>query len=1093
MSKRVLHKKGSFVFRLSGRERQRSASYYTPEVLTRSTVKHALAELLDQDGKTTTAREILDLTVCEPALGSGAFLNEAIYQLATEYLRRRMAEVGEQLPPDRYEVELQKTKAYLALHNCYGVDLNQTAVELAEVSLWLNAMHEGLKAPWFGMHLRRGNSLIGARRAVFDAAALKGKAWLTTVPTDRPLRPGAEDGAFQAGQDIHHFLLPAKGWGAVADTKQAKELAKEERDKLADWRKEVTKTPSTAQTKRLLALATRVERLWELASRRLIVSEREIRRDIEVWQAPDDQLLPRSSGAVSREQIESALRAPGSPLGRLKLVMDAWCALWFWPVGQPGTPNPPTMDEWLAFCEAVLGVPLAKARSRGRHGGAAGHDDTLGLFADTGDFEQLAVDDDNDRLLSQCADLPTVAVNFPWLAEMDAISRREGFFHWELEFAHIFQHGGFDLQVGNPPWVRLDWEDNLVLAEHDPWFSLTEKAPEKVRSVRRASLLSIPSVRLGYLADLNSWAGLTEILGSPIEHPVLSGLRTNLYMNFMERAWRNLGVKGIVGLLHPETHFNAPKGGLLRSATYQHLRRFIQFANNLLLFEEIDNNIPFALCVYGRRRTVSYLQISRLSHPETADKSITHPGGGEIPGVQFDSGGWDLRPHRDRVIQVTEPVLSDWAELLDAEGTPASQARMLRPLTRGDNRALRVLSRSLHRLGSRSFWWTSALNEKTAKEDGLIKWQTDTPSDLDQVVLQGPHFTVGSPFYKQPNPGCKSNKDYTVWNLEQLPELVIPRTNYARACSPRDFANAIKDWGGRAANEYFRIAWRDMTSLKNERSHHAAIIPPGPTHIHTVHTIALQDNRQTSCLGGIWTSLPFDYLVKVSGVSNVSVELVRNFPAPLEHPLARPLLLRVLRLNCLTRDYAPLWEELFDPAWFLDRWTNPSSIRPAIQDVEPTWSMATPLRTEHDRRMALVEIDALVAVMLGLTAEQLCAMYRSQFAVLRKYEWEMFFAPDGHKIGAATHNVGIRQTKEETEYVKAWVKAARNGDATPVFPEGWVKPNREAEMTRAHADFTARLLTGEYGDYAAYAAEYGDHGNLLAIDSLPTYAVPESR
>ena len=60
---------GDFVFRLSGRDRQRRASYYTPEVLTRCVVAHALAELLDQDGTRTTADEILDLTVCEPALG----------------------------------------------------------------------------------------------------------------------------------------------------------------------------------------------------------------------------------------------------------------------------------------------------------------------------------------------------------------------------------------------------------------------------------------------------------------------------------------------------------------------------------------------------------------------------------------------------------------------------------------------------------------------------------------------------------------------------------------------------------------------------------------------------------------------------------------------------------------------------------------------------------------------------------------------------------------------------------------------------------------------------------------------------------------
>ena len=92
--KAVLHQRGTFVFRLAGRERQQSASYYTPEVLTRFTVSQALEELLDQDGHTTTAEEILGLTVCEPALGSGAFAIEAVRQLAEQYLRRRQAELG---------------------------------------------------------------------------------------------------------------------------------------------------------------------------------------------------------------------------------------------------------------------------------------------------------------------------------------------------------------------------------------------------------------------------------------------------------------------------------------------------------------------------------------------------------------------------------------------------------------------------------------------------------------------------------------------------------------------------------------------------------------------------------------------------------------------------------------------------------------------------------------------------------------------------------------------------------------------------------------------------------------------------------------
>src|SRR5581483_1725165 len=139
----VLHLKGSFVFRLAGRERQQSASYYTPEVLTRFTVGQALEELLDQDGRTTTAAEILKLTVCEPALGSGAFAIEAVRQLADQYLKRRQAELGVRIDPDEYPHRLQEVKAYLALHNVYGVDLNDMAVEFAEITLWLDTMVEG--------------------------------------------------------------------------------------------------------------------------------------------------------------------------------------------------------------------------------------------------------------------------------------------------------------------------------------------------------------------------------------------------------------------------------------------------------------------------------------------------------------------------------------------------------------------------------------------------------------------------------------------------------------------------------------------------------------------------------------------------------------------------------------------------------------------------------------------------------------------------------------------------------------------------------------------------------------------------------------
>ena len=195
-------------------------------------------------------------------------------------------------------------------------------------------MHRGLQAPWFGLHLVRGNSLIGAGRRLYPAHAVAKGDWLDTAPVDHP---------FSAGQapsgHVHHFLLPAAGWGAVAGEKEAKQLAPDQAKQLGAWRRQLRKAPSEkksrghklTQLQRLQALSARAEYLWSLVIERLRISEREISRPIDVWRAEG---LPKAVEAIPREKIVSDLTTPGTPYWRLKTVMDTWCALWFWPVGK---------------------------------------------------------------------------------------------------------------------------------------------------------------------------------------------------------------------------------------------------------------------------------------------------------------------------------------------------------------------------------------------------------------------------------------------------------------------------------------------------------------------------------------------------------------------------------------------------------------------------------------------------------------------------------------------------------------------------------------------------------------------------------------
>ena len=231
-----------------------------------------------------------------------------------------------------------------------------------------------------------------------------------------------------------------------------------------------------------------------------------------------------------------------------------------------------------------------------------------------------------------------------------------------------------------------------------------------------------------------------------------------------------------------------------------------------------------------------------------------------------------------------------------------------------------------------------------------------------------------------------------------------------------------------------------MAKSGNERSLQPALIPPGPTHVNPVLSMTTPQLLDLAIAVGIWSSLVVDFLVKAADTSEINQSVIRRFPHPNEHELVPELVLRALRLNCLTADYAPLWEELCNPAWQQDSWTREIPSQP-LCDVAQEWTMTTPLRRDAERRQALVEIDALAAVMLGITAEELCAIYRTQFGVLRKYERVMQHDANGRQV-----------PKEVLKDVERWGSRADLGryelPFTPV--------DREAEMTLAHAELTRR-------------------------------------
>jgi hypothetical protein len=158
-------------------ERRRTGSHYTPRTLTEPIVRHALEPAFERLTADAKPDEVLALKVCDPAMGSGAFLVEACRQLAARLVKAwtRWPETRPVVPAD--EDEDLHARRLVAQRCLYGVDKNPRAVELAKLSLWLATLARDHEFTFLDHALKCGDSLVG-----LDAAQIAAMHWDTSKP-----------------------------------------------------------------------------------------------------------------------------------------------------------------------------------------------------------------------------------------------------------------------------------------------------------------------------------------------------------------------------------------------------------------------------------------------------------------------------------------------------------------------------------------------------------------------------------------------------------------------------------------------------------------------------------------------------------------------------------------------------------------------------------------------------------------------------------------------------------------------------------------------------------------------------------------------
>ncbi|WP_437588866.1 Eco57I restriction-modification methylase domain-containing protein [Sorangium sp. So ce1000] len=288
-----------------GQLRRRAGSYYTPREISSRVVERTLSPLLDRDGRPPAPEDVLSLAVCDPAMGSGAFLVEACRQLAAR-LVVAWERAGATPPLGPGEAPLTRAMALVAERCLYGVDLDPLAVDLARLSLWLVVQDTRLPLSFLDGNLRCGDSLIGAERAEVGgfpvAARLRGgagqrrtrRALLRRAPAPPP-----SEGAERAPCD-----RPETAEGATRDRPEKAEGALCDRPEGAEG-----------------ALCDRPEGAEGALCDR-----------------------PEAAKGAPRDRPE---RADGVD----QAALDAWMALWFWPsAGEIAAlaPAPATFARYMA-------------------------------------------------------------------------------------------------------------------------------------------------------------------------------------------------------------------------------------------------------------------------------------------------------------------------------------------------------------------------------------------------------------------------------------------------------------------------------------------------------------------------------------------------------------------------------------------------------------------------------------------------------------------------------------------------------------------------------------------------------------------------
>ena len=465
----------------AGSERKTTGSYYTPDSLVQRLLDSALDPVVDAAVRRKPGGEaekaLLDLTVVDPASGSGHFLIAAAHRLA-----KRLAAIraGEAEPsPAEYQRSLRDV-----IRNCiYGVDLNPMAVELCKVSLWMESLEPGRPLGFLDHRVRCGNSLVG----MFDTNVLN-------------------EG------------IPADAYKALSgdDKETATRLRTDNRSERGDI--------DRGQLRIRWDEADELRRLAEAAL------------DFEDWDDDSVEEIAEKEAAYAEWRRHERRR-------RDELACDLWVSAFHIPktsANLRSVPTTQTVADHLMVGETAVTQAMKDAVTNAAQKGP--------------------------------------------------------FFHWPLEFPGVFQAGGFDVVLSNPPWERVKLQEQEFFAVHD-----AEIAGAATKAIRGRLIKALaetnPSLLQAFGAAKHDADASSQFLRTSGRYPKTGVGDVNTYAVFAGLGRSLTSQRGRAGVIVPT--------GIATDNTYREffaeivgdgsLASLYDFENREPIFEGVHRSYKFSL------------------------------------------------------------------------------------------------------------------------------------------------------------------------------------------------------------------------------------------------------------------------------------------------------------------------------------------------------------------------------------------------------------------------------------------------------------------------------------------------------------------